>query len=180
MQLEGKSVVLKEFTEQHLQDPRYLAWLRDFDIVIPIYRLEYLMPLQFAEIEQYARTMMSSKNDCFFAIHHKDSNEFIGTLRIGHINWRSGVADIGIIIGEKKYWGKGLAAEAVTTACEYAFTTLSLFKLTGGTPGSNTAMCKCFSKAGFVQEGRLRKQLLINGDHIDHVLFGLLKEDFAR
>jgi len=52
-----------------------------------------------------------------------------------------------------------------------------LRKLTGGTPEINTAMCRCFEKVGFMQEGIKRKELLINGKFVDHVLYGLLKEE---
>ena len=43
-----------------------------------------------------------------------------------------------------------------------------------GTPASNEAMCRCFRRLGFREEGRLRQQLLLRGQYEDHVLFGLL------
>ena len=92
--------------------------------------------------------------------------------------WRAGLADIGILIGDRSYQGRGLAGDAVTTACRYAFDELSLRKMTGGTPAINTAMCKCFERVGFREEGRLRRQLLISGDYCDHVLYGMFKDEF--
>jgi RimJ/RimL family protein N-acetyltransferase len=180
LQLEGGSVVLREFTETNLNDPKYFEWLRDLEVVTTIYRMEYLMPIQFHEIEKYVHMLLSSKNDCFFAVYRKDNDEFIGTQRIGHIDWRVGIGDIGILIGDKMAWGKGFATQAVSVACKYAFSTLSLRKLAGGTPETNVAMCKCFERVGFQQEGRLRKHLLINGDYYDHVLFGLLKNQYKE
>jgi [ribosomal protein S5]-alanine N-acetyltransferase len=180
LQLEGESIVLREFTETNLNDPKYFGWLRDLEVVTPIYRLEYLMPIQFQEVEKYVHLLFSSKNDCFFAVYRKDTDEFIGTQRIGHIDWRTGIGDIGILIGDKKSWGKGFATQAVGVACKYAFSVLSLRKLTGGTPETNVAMCKCFEHIGFQQEGRLRKQLLINGEYYDHIFFGLLKDYYRE
>ena len=136
------------------------------------------MPIQFSEVEKYVHTVLNSKNDCFFAIYHKETDEFIGTQRVGHIDWRAGIGDIGVLVGNKNYWGKGIATQAVDIACNYAFSVLSLRKLTGGTPDSNVAMCKCFERVGFKQEGRLRKQLLMQGTYCDHMLFGLLKDDY--
>ena len=177
LRLKGKSLYLAEFQETHLHNPRYFAWLRDLDVVGPIYRFEYLKPISFSVIENQVRMIMSSPNDCFFAIHLNQTNEFIGTLKIGHISLRAGLADIGILIGEKSHWGKGYAKDAIAVACHYAFETLSLRRLTAGTPSNNISMVKCFEKVGFQREGLLRKELLIKGEYVDKILFGTFKEE---
>ncbi len=178
LRLCGDSVYLQEFSKENLADPCYHAWLRDLDVVRTIYRLEYLMPIAFSEIEDYVKGLWSSDRDCYFALYVKDGEHFIGTVRVGHIDWRAGIADIGILVGDRSYQGRGLATDAVSTACKYAFEELSLRKMTGGTPAINTAMCRCFERVGFSEEGRLRKQLLISGEFCDHVLYGLFKEEF--
>lgn len=180
LQLEGESVVLREFSEANLNDPRYFEWLRDLEVVTSIYRLEYLMPIQFQVVEKYVQSLFNSKNDCFFAVYRKDTDQFIGTQRVGHIDWRTGIGDMGVLIGDKNSWGKGFATQAIRVACKYAFSTLSLRKLTGGTPETNVAMCRCFVRLGFQQEGRLVKHLLINGEYCDHILFGLLKDQYKE
>lgn len=178
LELAGHKVVLREFSRDHLEDPRYFAWLRDPEVMLPVYRMEYLMPMSMETVRTYVESLWKSGRDCFFAIHEKASGDFIGTQRIGHIDWRSGIGDIGILIGDRGAWGKGYATDAVATACAYAFRTLSLRRLTAGTPASNEAMCRCFRRLGFGEEGRLRQQLLLRGQYEDHVLFGLLKDEF--
>jgi len=178
LELRGTNVLLREFTRDHLNDPAYFRWLRDPEVVIPIYRMEYLLPLRFEQVASYVETLWASGKDCFFAVHDRGTGAFIGTQRIGHIDWRAGIADLGVLVGEREFWGRGVATEAVRLACKYAFDTLSLRRLTGGTPASNEAMCRCFRKLGFEEEGRLRQQLLIQGKYEDHVLFGLLKTAF--
>ena len=117
--LNGKICELREFSEDNLSDPRYFEWLRDLDVVTGIYRLEYLKPLSKAEIEAYAREQMKSETKCYFAIYLKENNAFVGTVRLGHIDWRTGTADVGILIGDKANWGKGIATDAVHTICTY-------------------------------------------------------------
>jgi RimJ/RimL family protein N-acetyltransferase len=180
LELPGSKVVLREFSREHLEDPRYFSWLRDPEVMLPIYRLEYLMPMSMDAVRAYVESLWSSGRDCFFAIHEKDGGQFIGTQRIGHIDWRTGIGDIGILIGERDCWGRGYATDAVATACAYAFGMLSLRRLTAGTPASNEAMCRCFERLGFTEEGRLRRQLLIRGKYEDHVLFGLLAEEYRK
>lgn len=174
----GEKIILREFSEENLTDPLYYKWLRDLDILCNIYRIEYLLPLKFKTIESYVNNLLCSETDCFFAIYLKEKEEFIGTQRIGHINWRVGLADLGILIGNKNYWGQGLATDVIRTACLYSFEKLSLRKLTAGTSANNTAMIKCFERIGFSVEGVLRKQLLLNGDYYDHYLFGIFKDEF--
>ena len=176
----GKKVYLREFSKDNLTDPKYFSWLRDLDVVTNICRLEYLLPLQFEEVENYVYSLLESNTDCFFAIYYKENDEFIGTLRIGHIVWRTGIGDIGILIGNKDYWGKGLSKDSIRAACTYAFNDLSLRKLTAGTPVINIPMCKCFERIGFKQEGQIREQSLINGKYVDHILFGLFRNEFVE
>jgi len=180
LKIPGNKIYLQEFGEQNLSDARYHEWLRDVEVIRGIYRLEYLMPIQYSQIKEYASGLMESGTDCFFAICLKETDAFIGTLRIGHIDWRVGRGDIGILIGDKNYWGHGLSVDAVRTACAYAFRELSLRRLTGGTISTNAAMCKCFERVGFKQEGRLRQHLLVSGELVDHVLYGLLKDEFIN
>jgi len=99
LELTGRKVVLREFTAEHLNDPKYFAWLRDLETVLPIYRIEYLLPLTFDALRAYVDSLWKSGRDAFFAIHEKESDRFIGTQRVGHIDWRSGIGDLGILIG---------------------------------------------------------------------------------
>ncbi len=178
LKLVGSRCYLKEFSKENLYDQKYFSWLRDIEVVKYLYRIEYLIPIQFEKIESYVQSLWKSENDCFFAIYTKETNEFIGTLKIGHINWRSGVADLGIMIGEKKYWGKGIATDALKIALNYSFNILGLRKITAGTPEINKGFIKCAEKVGFKKEGILRKQLYLSGEFVDHILFGILKEEF--
>ena len=180
MLLDGKKVYLKEFTTNHLNSDDYFRWLRDIDVINTIGRDDYLLNTSKDEIFSYVNSILNSKNNCFFAIYEKNSNKFIGTQKIGHINWKFGTADLGIMIGDKSCWQKGYASETITIAKNYAFDFLNLRKLTGGNASHNIAMSKIFINCGFSEEGRLRKQGRINGNYYDLILYGLLVEDYRK
>lgn len=163
-----------------MRDARYVSWLRDLEVVRTIYRLEYLMPIRPAEIVAYARRLMRSDEDCFFALVTRAPERFVGTVRLGHIDWRAGIGDVGILIGEREMWGHGIATDAVRTVALYAFGELGLRKLTAGTPATNVAMCRCFERLGFVREGVLRRQVRIGKRYIDHVLYGVFRDELDR
>ncbi len=180
MLLEGTKVYLKEFTTNHLNSDDYFCWLRDIDVISTIGRDDYLLNTSQEEIFKYVNSLLVSKNDCFFAIYEKNSHKFIGTQKIGHINWKFGTADLGIMIGDKSCWQKGYASETINIAKNFAFDLLNLRKLTGGNASYNVAMSKCFLNCGFIEEGRLKKQGKINGNYYDLILYGLLVEDSQR
>jgi CMP-N,N'-diacetyllegionaminic acid synthase len=178
IKIQGGKIYLKEFSEDNLYDPRYIQWLRDIDVVKTIGRPEYLKPIPLLEVEKYVRGLFSSKNDYFFAIYLKGNDEFIGTLKIGSIDWYSKTADIGIMIGNKNYWGKGISKDAVAAACDYAFRKLKMRRLTGGCLSVNVAMGKCFERTGFKKEGVHRNQVPFESDYVDHSIYGMFKEEF--
>lgn len=177
MYLKGEKIELREFTFENLKDQNYFRWLRDKDVVKSIGRIEYLTNLNFDNVEKYINELINSDNNCLFAIYTKKGN-FIGTIKIGHINWRTNVGDVGIMIGDKKYWGRGIAKDAINLIINYSFEYLSLRKLTSGCASSNEAMVKVFEKTGFSIEATLKKNLLISGKYDDHILFGLLKDEY--
>ena len=175
---DGKHVSIREFTDKEIADNSYYEWLRDYSVVRNIYRMEYLKPISRDMIHDYLSKVLSSPNDSMFAIYNLIEEKFIGTLKIGHIDWRSGVCDLGIMIGDPESRGKGYSKEAVILGCDYAFRILSLRKVTGGAYADNAPMIKTFLNSGFIEEGRKRMELLVEGKYLDHVLFGLFKEEF--
>ena len=176
MNIKGSTIELREFTLDHLEDQNYFKWLRDKDVVNTIGRIEYLTNVKFESVEKYISQLIDSDNNCLYAI-YTNSKKFIGTVKIGHINWRTGVADIGIMIGEKDHWGRGIAKEAIRLVIDYSFNYLSLRKLTSGCASTNIPMIKVFEKLGFSKEACLKNNLLISGKFDDHILFGLFKEN---
>jgi RimJ/RimL family protein N-acetyltransferase len=173
----GERVILREFTKENLFDKDYFQWLRDLEVINELYKIEYLLSIDFEIIENYVLNLIKSNNDCFFAVYSKDSNKFIGTVKLGHIDWRASHCDIGIMIGNKDFRGIGLSKEIVKLAAIYAFEKLSIRKITAGTSQKNIAMQKCFEGLGFSKDGQLRKHLLIDNEYCDHLLYSLFKSE---
>lgn len=170
--LRGQLTYLKAFDESHLNNPDYLCWVRDYEVIKTLNKIDYLRPVSFEEVKKYCMLLMQSINDMYFAIYDIATHRFIGTLRVSKINWTSRVADIGIMIGNKEFWGKGLASDVICLISQYLFNKCGLRKLTAGYMAINPAMGKAFSKAGFVQEGVLREQNYFEGKYVDHIHMG--------
>ncbi len=174
----NRDIILKEFIDNDPDFEEYISWLRDYDTVKYIGRREYLLATDVNSIYQYVQNLNESPNDSFFKVFYKE--KFIGTFKIGHINWETGIGDVGIMIGDITAKGKGLSSLIVGVGMEYAFNVLGLRKLVGGCIGKNVPMQKCFEKAGFEMEGCFKKQLYIEGEYQDHIFYGIFKEDFIK
>jgi CMP-N-acetylneuraminic acid synthetase/RimJ/RimL family protein N-acetyltransferase len=177
--LQGKMIRLEEFTEKHLHDPNYYTWLQDKEVVEMIGRPDYLTAFPFCIIEDYVMNVKSSSNAYFFALYFKKNARFIGTVKLGSIDWQNRSADVGILIGDKQYWGKGISKDAVLTVSLYAFEKLGMRKLTGGCLSTNIAMRRCFERVGFMKEAVLRKKVPFKGKFVDHILYGVFKDELV-
>ena len=175
----GSGVSIKSFNYEKIYSEKYLKWLRDPEVLLTLNLTSYLeKPIDVGEVEQYCRALIESENNIFCAVHERYTDLFVGTCKIGGINEFSGLADVGIMIGEKRLWGRGIGSETVSLLSNYAFNELSLRKLTGGAMSSNKSMLNIFARLGFVEEGVLRKQDRVGSTFIDHVLFGCFRDEF--
>jgi len=102
----------------------------------------------------------------------------IGNIKLDYIDWIHRRGEIGIMIGEKEYWGKGFGEEAIRGICEFAFRELNLMRVTAGCYAHNHGSRRSFDKAGFTVEGIYRKHIWCNGEWNDEVLMGLLKYEY--
>ena len=82
------------------------------------------------------------------------------------------------LIGNKAYWGKGIATSALRLLCEYAFNEMNLNRIYTYVLKDNIGSIRKNEKNGFKIEGTLRKHVFNQGSFQDVVVMGLLKEDF--
>lgn len=179
LRIDGQGTYLVRFTERHLNDPCYLGWLRDYDVMKTVGRAEYLREVPFAEAEAYFRRVDASPDDLFFALHVQADESFIGTVKAGHIDRVAGIADIGIMIGARECWGQGLSTDALHAICRYMFRDFGIRRLTCGAMAVNPAMIRAFEKIGFRREGVLRAHVPFEGGYTDQVLMGCLADDLV-
>lgn len=174
----GVEIGFKEFTDNDEDFATYLSWLRNIKIIQMIGRQEYLLAMDIGQIEAYVKQLNLSNNDSFFKVYHKGI--FIGTFKVGHIDWRLKSADLGIMIGDLRFQKKGLSSKIMKLGIEYSFNVLGLRRLTGGCYAENIAMCRCFEACGFKLEGKERESVTLGDRYTDHVSYGLLRKDIQN
>lgn len=178
--LHGRAVYLVPFGDDHLNDPAYMTWLGNREVMKTVGRPEYLASIPFAEVAAYVQRLTDSKNDMFFAVHVADGNRFVGTAKAGHIDWEAGTADIGVMIGTQELWGRGIATDALATLCRAAFRDLALRRLVANIMAANPGMTRVFEKLGFRQEGVRRQHVIFEDGYTDLLVYGCFAEEFTH
>ena len=77
-----------------------MKWLRDKEVTKYLYRDDLNNTINKKEMLEYVTNLYRSKNNFFYLICVNGNP--IGTIKIGHIDWKAKTADIGIMIGEQK------------------------------------------------------------------------------
>jgi len=164
--IEGQRIFLREI---NLSDANrnYCSWMNDAKA--NQYLESRFEKWSVRRLKNYVKEIKINRDNFFWAIMLKETGRHIGNIKLGPINRKHGFADLGIIIGEKPYWGKGFATEAITLVVDYAFEKLKLNKLTAGAYANNVASIKAFKKAGFKKETLMKQHYCFEGKYIDGV-----------
>ncbi|QFI54235.1 GNAT family N-acetyltransferase [Aeromonas simiae] len=116
-----------------------------------------------------------NKSELMLAIIDNDTGIHIGNIKVSEIDKHHHRAEIGIIIGDKNSWGKGIATTAIGIVADYCFNTLNLHKLTAGAYAENLASINAFINNGFIVEGKRKEHVLTPSGWSDVVLLGKTK-----
>jgi ribosomal-protein-alanine N-acetyltransferase len=120
-----------------------------------------------------------SRADLQLAIVSKAEDELVGVIGLHNIDWVHRHGDMSIVVGNPKYWSKGLASEAIAAVGGHAFTKLNFHKVTAGVWEPNTACRRAFEKCGFVVEGTIREQFFWRDRHVNEIRLGLTRTEWV-
>jgi RimJ/RimL family protein N-acetyltransferase len=83
--------------------------------------------------------------------------EHIGNCVYYNVNQAEGKAEVGIMIGNRKYWNKGYGVEAISLLLDLVFEKTRLERVYLTTLDWNIRAQKCFKKCGFKEYGHLNR-----------------------
>ncbi len=173
--LEGEQINLRAIALEDCEG-NYLSWLQDEDV--NRYLESRLTEQTLESTRQFVQDMRDSADNWMFAIVLKETGEHVGNIKAGPVHPLYKNTFLGYIIGEKRYWGKGLATEAIRLAARFCFEKLHLHKVSAGVITPNAGSARALEKAGFKREAVFREEALIDGKFVDVYRYGLLREEF--
>jgi RimJ/RimL family protein N-acetyltransferase len=170
--LKGERVILRALERDDLKRLHELN--QNVDLVL-LGDAEW-SPIPLAAFEKAFEKRLEDHEHTKFAI--EADGKLIGDMQLQMRDRRSRVAGVGIGIYDPDYVGKGYGREAMALFIDWAFRIQNYTRLWLSVWATNERAIRCYRAVGFVEEGRLRRQMFVNGEYVDEVLMGLLREEW--
>ncbi|OYO01095.1 RimJ/RimL family protein N-acetyltransferase [Propionibacteriaceae bacterium ES.041] len=124
-----------------------------------------------------ARKMADEGTGVRVVIEHRSDQAFLGWCTVNQWNLRFRSTHLGYCLSPTA-WGHGYATEAAHALLRWAYETLDLNRVQAEVDTRNVASARVLEKLGFIREGTLREDCIVNGDVSDSYVYGLLRRDW--
>ena len=154
MLIKGEKVILRE---KRIEDASNdYAWRTDEELA----RLDATRPLSMSydDFLRYTREELAAPSPMSrrFAIDTHDGRH-IGNCMCYDIDLRQGQVEVGVMIGDRGYWGKGYGPDSVACLVDHMFTTMHMSRVYLHTLAWNHRARGAFAKAGFSEVKRVHR-----------------------
>jgi RimJ/RimL family protein N-acetyltransferase len=169
--IESKTYTIRPFSTNDAE--LWQEWDINHDV-------QAFMPEPFNDVQdieeqyKYIDDCETDEEGFYWSIETKDGT-IIGTVALTEFSDYHEVANLGIVIGDKHYWGKGVATEVITTLVGYAFEHLNISRISAEVEEGNIPMMKALKKVGFKQDGLFESARVKNKRRITVYHFGIVK-----
>lgn len=172
VRLAGKKSFLRLLVLSDVSE-RYLGWMNDPQVVRFMRHRSYRSTMK--SLEDFVKSREWPR-DLTLAIVDRETNLHIGNIGLTAIDWANGKAELGMLLGDRNFWGQGYMSEAFDLITTFAFSRLKLHRLYAGTERDNQAAVRLFKKAGWEKEGIFKDDILRNGEYVDVIRFAILNK----
>jgi RimJ/RimL family protein N-acetyltransferase len=174
----GDKVRLRAIERDDL--PRYVEWFNDPEVRETL--MMYMPMSQDDEVRWYESMLERNPLERPFAIDGLIEERWvhIGSCGVQDFDTKARKAEVGISIGEKRYWNQGYGTEAMRTLIQFCFNMVNLNRVFLRVYSFNERALHVYKKLGFQEEGRLRADHFHRGDYHDTIILGILRSEWQR
>jgi ribosomal-protein-alanine N-acetyltransferase len=172
LRMRGRSLELTRFTPEDISD-RYLSWLNDPEVNYYSRRRNR----EFTKDDAVEYLTRLTDDHIILAI-KSEKEGHVGNIGLGPVDWANRCCDVGILIGEKRVWGQGIAKEAIYLASRHLFETTGLHRIEAGS--ANPAFIAAVTTLGWRVEGTQFDRVLIDGTWHNWTWVSQLEHEFCR
>jgi ribosomal-protein-alanine N-acetyltransferase len=155
--LAGKQTQLRPFCEADISS-NYLGWLADPEVV------RFSNQRFCTHTRESALAYLNSfdgSGNLFLAIRLVETQRLVGTIT-AYRSQPHQTADMGLLIGDRCCWGKGIGLDAWSTLLDYLLNVCGLRKVSGGTLRCNVGMVRIMERSGMQLEAVRAHQELVD------------------
>ena len=154
---------------------QFTEWLNDLEVTQNL----ILYP-QIISVENEKEFLEKLVKEHTYSIIDIKKNKLIGNCGFNAVDNINQTAEVGIFIGDKKYWDKGYGTEALILLMDYGFKALNLHNIFLTVYSFNKRGLKSYEKIGFKIIGNKRESLLRDKKRFDIVFMDILYDEFYK
>ena len=174
----GEHVRLRAMHREDL--PLFVEWIND-----PEVRRNLLFdnPLSIHQEEKWFNETLALPVDeqpLTIEIHTDQGWQPVGNTGYIDINRHEGSAEVGIFIGDKRFWNQGFGTEAMRLMVAHGFNDLNFHRVFLHVFETNPRAVRAYEKVGFQLEGRMREARYLEGRYVDVLGMSILKSEWNQ
>ena len=173
----GNKIYLRSLELEDLSG-NYVSWLNDPEVCR--YNSHHFFQYTNQKAINYISKINNSFSEIVLAIILSENNLHVGNISLQNINLINRSAELAILIGDKNYWGKGIAKSSIKLLLDHGFLSLNLHRIYLGTPRENVSMQKIAIYFGMKNEGVKRDAFFKNGEFFDILDFAILQNEYLK
>lgn len=174
--LKGDKVILRPMRPEDLE--RYAEFKNDVEVHL-LGSGSFPSPTELGRLQATYEEHLKAPRDgtAWFAI-EVQGGKFIGQCILREFDVAARTCELGITIGDRDFWGRGYGRDAVGLLLKYAFRLRNMEKVWLTTNGTNLRAQRSYIASGFVEEGRQRRQVWLDGVYDDIVFMAVFRDDW--
>lgn len=172
-----ETVFLRELQLEDAQD-RY-KWMLDSEVTQHLNVPDKYPPFTIEETEKWIDSCINKSNG-YIQKAIIVSNIHVGWIDLKNFDHVNKNAELGVAIGNKEYWGKGVGTEAIKQMLRFGFEELDLIKIWLRVDSDNVKAISSYNKIGFMNEGMMRMDRYRKGEFIDRLRMSMLRSEFVN
>ncbi len=170
--IKGEKITLRAITRDDL--PRFVEWFNDPEVTEG---LTLSLPMSLDQEEKWYENLLQRHPVTTWAIEAEDG-EHIGSCDLHNFDHQARSAEIGIAIGNKAYWNRGLGTDVIKTLINLGFGHFNLNRVYLCVFERNPRAIRCYEKARMREEGRWRQHVYRDGQYFDLIWMSILREEW--
>lgn len=136
-------------------------------------------PVPEAQHKEWFEAIQRRNDTVIFGIRLVEGEKLIGYCQLHQINYVYRSAELQIRLGDVAERGQGHGTNAVKLLLRFGFRDLNLHRVSLHVFSNNRPAIRVYEKAGFTYEGLLRQQAHVDGQYVDVMVMGILRDEYV-